>query len=424
MAVDGDTTVLMVMVDALRHDYLDPCDAPFLHALATEGSYGTLVPSFGFEPDGAYFAGLAPEECDGGAQYWLNPAERTFYATGVFGLLDRLPSAFWRRGVRQAARVLAQTLAPRRHSAVRRLASTAEIPYTLLGRFSFSLKRFAYETDYARSGTIFDALRAANRRYFFHGFPEHSVRVEHVEARYLAEERGGNDLTFLFIGDLDRVGHHFGPDSPERRAMLKRIDDALARIFAKASKYYSTVHLLTFGDHGMAHVERYLDLRGAIERAGLDPVEDSYFLDSTLARFWVTDERRRRRLVNVLNDEGGGRVLSEEDRVSYRIRWPHRHFGDVIFAAEPRVLLHPSFYCWSGQPPEGMHGYLPECSDNHSAIVLHGPRVSGLGDLGRVDMRRVFPTILDLLGLHDPVASRREELSGLIPSVPPKGRGA
>lgn len=415
----------MVMVDALRHDYVNPQDAPFLNSLSVDGVGGSLIPSFGFEPDGAYFAGLAPEECNGGAQYWLNPDERTFYGTSLLGLLARVPAPAWRRSVRFAARAIAQAMAPSEHSTVRRMATTAEIPFELLGRFSFSLKRFAHEPGYAPSPTLFDALRKAGLRYYFHGYPEHSVRIEQVEARYLREERGGHALAFLFIGDLDRIGHEYGPDSLERRAILRRIDQSLARIYSHASARYRSVHLLVFGDHGMVEVRRHLDLTAAVARAGLDLDRDAYFLDSTLARFWIDDPRRRLRLNEILEEQDGGRVLNDEARASYRILWPHRNFGDVIFAADEGVLVHPSFYCSGPRPPKGMHGYLPECRDNHSAFILHGPYARRVGEIGPTDMRRLFPTVLDLLGLEEPAHRRPPGVHSLILDPPEIGdRGA
>ena len=52
--------LVVIMVDALRHDYVGPDTTPFLHSLATAGSLRSLIPPFGFEPDYTIFAGLEP----------------------------------------------------------------------------------------------------------------------------------------------------------------------------------------------------------------------------------------------------------------------------------------------------------------------------------------------------------------------------
>lgn len=398
MALKPDKTVLMVMVDALRHDYITAEDAPFLYSLGQQGACGSLIPSFGFEPDSAYFAGLNPEECDGGTQYWRKPGERVFHLTRFFSALHAIPSAWWRKQVRRGVRLVAQLAAT--DSLTRMLAPSSEIPLEVLRHFSMPMRKLASEPGFCPAPTLFDTVRACGRRFYFHGFPAFSVRTDAVRARYLAEERGGHALAFLFLGDLDGIGHRYGPASNECRDMLRRVDAALRDIHEHAQRQYQEVALLVFGDHGMAEVRTHLDLRPAIRDARLDTHEDLFFLDSTFARFWVADASRRERLVRSLAHVRGGHVIGEEERERFRIRYPHNYFGDVIFAVDDHVLIHPSYYCTGNSPPKGMHGYLPSCRDNESAFVLHAPEALGRGNLGRLDMRRVFPTMLGLLGLE------------------------
>lgn len=402
----------MIMVDALRHDYITEEDAPFLHGLAQKGAHGSLIPSFGFEPDGAYLAGLDPEECNGGAQFWRKPGERLFRFIPPFRLLYALPIKKWRKLVRNAIRFSAQALSS--DSLTRRMASSMEIPLDMLAQFSTPMKKLACEPDFAPHSTVFDVVRANVKTTYFHGFPAFKVHTDNVSERYLNEERGGNDFAFLFLGDLDGIGHKFGPASPERRAALKKLDSALQRIHDHACKHYDEVDVLVFGDHGMADVLQTIDLRDSISRAELHPEEDAYFLDSTFARFWVKDTARRSQLLKILAEQPGGHVLTKSEKETYRIRYPHNYFGDVIFVVDNGMLVHPSFYSVSAEPLKGMHGYLPGCRDNESAFVLHTRQTIGLGDLGRVDMRRVFPTVLDMLGLKK-AAVIPHNLTSLLP---------
>lgn len=387
------------MVDALRHDYITPQDAPFLHELGQQGAKGSLIPSFGFEPDGAYFSGLNPEECDGGAQYWRNPNEQLFHLARLFGFLYRWPIPGWRKNVRRAARLLAQTLA--KDSLTQKLASTSEIPFELLEQFSTPMKKMAHEPGFSPTPTIFDVVRTNGGKFFFHGYPEFKVDSGNVIKRYLAEEHGGNHLAFLFLGDLDGIGHHYGPNSNERRTALQRLDARLKQIHEHAHHHYKYVDLLIFGDHGMAEVTQHIDLREIISRLGLDKSKDAYFLDSTMARFWIADNVRKQQLIDALDRHAGGHVLTQTEHEKYQIRYPHNYFGDVIYAVDDHALIHPSFYCSGNNPPKGMHGYLPGCRDNESTFVLYGEKARGLGNLDRIDMRRVFPTILDMLGVKN-----------------------
>lgn len=388
-------TVLMVMLDSLRHDYVRAEDAPFLHGLASDGTRGSLAPSFGFEPDGAYFAGLSPQECDGGAQFWLRPGERLFHLTPLFGALHRLPIRAWRRFVRKATRATAQMRA--NEPLPRRMSSPAFIPYDQLARFSLSLSHMPDDPRAMHGASLFDIARRRGLRTYVHCFPQFKVKTDVVRERYLAEDRGQHDFAFLFFGDLDGVGHRHGPDSQARRATLSRIDAALADIWRHARSNYDSVTMVVFGDHGMAEVRGLVDVRGAIAAAGLDVHQDAWFIDSTFARFWVADAARRERLRDALTQVRGGRLITDADRDAWQIRWPHNYFGDEIFVVDDHLLLHPSFYA-DETPPLGMHGYLPGCRDNESAFVIAGDGVPCLASRESADMRRLFHTVAALLG--------------------------
>ena len=401
MEVRRNSTVIMVMVDALRHDYITRSNAPFMHDLASSGLHGSLVPSFGFEPDGAYFSGLDPEECDGGAQYWHKPGEHVFRLLPLFRALHAIPSNSWRAMVRKMIRYTSQVLSA--DSMTRHMAPVNQIPLAMLGKFSFPMKKLASDPGFTTSYSIFDVLRKSGKTFLFHGHPAYSVRIEAVVERYLKDECGANDFAFLFVGDLDRIGHRYGPDSEQREEMLRRVDSGIGQIYARAASLYEEVHLVVFGDHGMVEVERYESLEETIRAAGLDMRKDLYFLDSTFARFWVEDPGRRAHLERLLDDLPFGRVISGADRARYRIRYPHNYFGDVLFAVDDAVLIHPSFYSTGRYPPKGMHGYLPGCRDNESAFFVASPRVGSPLAMGRMDMRRIYPTVLDLLGIMEGV---------------------
>ena len=147
----------------------------------------------------------------------------------------------------------------------------------------------------------------------------------------------------------------------------------------------------------MADVRGAVDVRSAIADAGLNVRRDSWFIDSTFARFWVPDATRRQRLREALTQVRGGRLVTDADRDAWQIRWPHNYFGDEIFAVDDHLLLHPSFYA-EDAPPLGMHGYLPGCRDNESAFLIAGDGVPQLPPREHADMRRLFHTVAGMLG--------------------------
>ena len=77
-------------------------------------------------------------------------------------------------------------------------------------------------------------------------------------------------ITTWFHG-ADRAAHRHGPDSPEVRAALREQGDALAQLVAgiEARDGFATTTLFVVSDHGMAAVERRVDLDAALRGAGV-----------------------------------------------------------------------------------------------------------------------------------------------------------
>ncbi|MFK5891825.1 MAG: alkaline phosphatase family protein [Pseudomonadota bacterium] len=400
MAKIKDKLVLMIMVDALRHDYINETDSPFLHQLSQNGTYGKLQPSFGFEPDGAYFAGLHPDECDGGAQFWHNTNETLFHYTDFFSFLFKLlPVPKWQKFIRKVIRYITQVKS--KDSLTQKMATSAFIPVKILKHFSTPMKHISSDPDFIPDKTIFDLLRKNKHTFYFHGFPEFKVHTNTVLERYLNETGGDNQFGFLFFGDLDSKGHIYGPNSKERKDELKNIDSAINKILKHSETLYGSVDLLVFGDHGMVETKNNINLTKIINEHFSSKTNDKYFLDSTLARFWIQDEKKKQEVIKLLNEHSGGHVITNKEKDQFHINYPHNYFGDIIYATECGNLIEPCFYS-DNNPPRGMHGYLDGCIDNESYFVISGPNVNNLGYIGKHDMRKVYPTILNMLDIDLP----------------------
>ena len=167
---------LVIQLDALRYDYITESDAPFLSGLQQRGFGGALTPTFGFEPDAAYFAGLYPEECDGGAHYWYAPEDSPFGFTSSFPAwldgIPEVPELILRKGVRWVAQKKS------RDPHIRCQASTARIPFRFLRYFGFPMKRLPFQPGFVQGTTIFDVLREHGIPWFYHGSPMHRVKAE------------------------------------------------------------------------------------------------------------------------------------------------------------------------------------------------------------------------------------------------------
>ena len=397
--------LILMQVDALRHDYITEGDAPFLYSLLDTGVSGSLVPTFGFEPDAAYLAGLHRDECDGGAHYWYEPEATPFGVARYLPVfLDHLPHL----SKKVFRKLLTEWV---RHTTASKYESVANIPLNVLPFVSPADKHLPYESAYLEQPTIFSLCEAHNIPWLFHASPSYPVRIDAGVERLKRALKPPMGFAFWHIGDLDAVGHRYGPNSTERRAAMRRVDAGIRDIFSHLEHLYDRISCVVIGDHGMADVHGTVDVEGALRRAGIRQEQGlAYFLDSTMARFWLFDEAMRSRVETALYELPGGTILTQKDLDRYHLNYSHNRFGDLIFQADPGILISPNYF-QGKRPIKGMHGYAPDFSDQHSAFIVHSPQVATAVQFEQpVDMRQVFPTVLRLLGLAPPEGCEIESI--------------
>jgi len=386
-----------VQIDACRSDYINKKNTPFLFSLKEEGVSGSLVPTFGFEPDAAYLAGLYPDECDGGMHFWYSPETSPFKtAQLLLRYFDGLPSIFQRFLHRLSTIFVRRTT---KSSRTRYVPSFYRIPFKLMSFFDLAEKYLLYEDKFTNGRSIFTMLRNHNKPFFFHGAPISPISTEDLY-NGLVEADHPFEFIFLHTSVLDSFGHKYGPYSDEVSSALKRVDDLIKEILTLLKKRYGDFNFVIIGDHGMTAVQTTVDIKKQIEELDLKVGKDYvYFLDSTIARFWFFNERSKQLITSVLSKIKQGHMLTEEDKNRYHLNYAHKKFGDLLFLVDPGTLIFPNF--WNNATPErGMHGYEPEYSGQQSALVIHSPFINEQRKIEHpVDMRRIFPTLVKLTGL-------------------------
>jgi len=384
---------VFVMLDACRPDYINKETTPFLHDLAFNGFSGPVKPTFGFEPDAAYLAGLFPDEADGGAQFWRKPDESPFEFTRWlpehFNRFPELPQKIIRKLIKRFAR---------RNSESPNL-STARIPFHLLNQFSMAMSHHLDHPEFLNTETLFDLLRKYEKSYIFHAAPDYRVTMEAVLDRAKKELFQPVEFAFFHIGNLDRVGHKYGPVSEEITQELTHVDKGLEHLYENVKHRFNRINMVIMGDHGMMEVNRHLNLLTQIKKRNLVNGRDFlYILDSTMARFWFYNKAVQDSVKSILSGVTGGRILTPEDHNFYHLNWPHNRFGDLIFLADPGTLIFPNHFQLT-TPVKGMHGYDPESKGQQAALIINGPGIQPRQKAAPSDMRRVFPTLCSLLKL-------------------------
>jgi predicted AlkP superfamily pyrophosphatase or phosphodiesterase len=233
----------------------------------------------------------------------------------------------------------------------------------------------------------------------FDGSTPEKKKVEQILAWLdLEPEAERPRLVTSWFRGADAAGHRFGPDAPQVWRALERQDDALGRLVAGLDEReaFESTTLLVLSDHGLAPVERQVDLHAALRKEGLRATlwGAGGFATVTIARGDEVAER----VVGVAR--GLGLEAHLRTRAPAGLRVGNPRFGDVVVLAPPGVAVVRSGLL---RPPlRGAHGYAPEEPRMGALFVAAGRGVVPGTKLGPVAAVDVAPTVLRLLELPMP----------------------
>ena len=389
--VSRKDVVLLILIDGFRHDYINPVDSPFLHALAEQNIHGIVRETFAFELRPAFFAGLQPEECDVANMFCYNPEDSIFKSVDV------------RHGDRNKILLdLRNEAAKRGYSLVKHVGSPAEIPLPLLKYFNFSEKyHTADPSSIDGHKTLFDHLRKEGKKWLWIGYPDGPGTTTEVLNEFLERAKPDHDFIYLHFSELDWAGHEGGPHSYKQKRILREIDTAVRQVYSKLNQTFKGVRSVVFGDHGQVAIKKHIDIETMLKQTGLKLEEDYiYFLDSTQARFWFFNDAARSRVTELLGEIKDGTILTNDDYERLHFRFEDNKFGELIFVVNDGVGIFPNFF-QSSSPCKGLHGYPPEVEGNWAKLII-----TGLGIEKKiehpVEMVSIFPTLLELMECEAP----------------------
>jgi predicted AlkP superfamily pyrophosphatase or phosphodiesterase len=393
----------LILIDGLRHDYLNKEDAPFLSSLEEKGIGGIVKETFAFQLRPAFFAGLYPEDCNIAHLYWYDPKDSPFWPTKY------LPEIFFslpfikRYRHRLLCKMAKKTESKKGHTASRFYASPANIPYKLLKYFAFSEKYLIYQKkSLGKHTTLFDVLRENNLDWLWVAYPTHNLKAENILEEFKKNINTKHSLVFLHFAELDWIGHKYGPFSTEQKKTLKKIDDAVQKIFSTLTNMFNNLNALIFGDHGMVRVEKFINIEEILHSLKAKPIKDYiYFLDSTQARFWFKNKKTKTEIENALKNLSEGHILTEKEKKDLHFKFDHQKFGELIFIVHDHTLIFPNFF-QNKKPEKGMHGYLPNIKGNWAKfIITDSDKTLNKIKVGNKPLELVdlFPITLNLMNL-------------------------
>jgi len=350
--------ILIFFIDALGWEIIK--DTDFLRAQLPHRFKLRTVLGYSCAAQPTILTGKIPSEHGHWAMYERTDAGSPFSWLKMFGIL---PSVVKNHGRfrRQLMKI------HRKLSGYTGYYNLYNIPYRYYGRFDICEKRDIYAPGgFDKCVGIFDLFSNRRLRYrvwtwrdpFTKAFEELNECIESLE---------GYDVLFLYTAWLDGFLHKHRKEPEQVRRGYTTVKDAVEKSIDLARKSYSDTRIILFSDHGMAPIRKIHDLWGEIKRLPLkEGVDYLPFYDSTMCRFWFSNARARKTIVDFLDTQEWGRILSAEELEKEGILFKDNRFGEIIFLCDAGNLILPSFM--GRYPVNGMHGFHPDDPDSDAVL--------------------------------------------------------
>jgi len=353
---------IYVLVDALGWEIIR--DRPFLDDLWAERRWLVTILGYSSGAIPSLLTGQTPSQHGHWNLLYRDAARSPFAWTRPLG---RLPRSLVENRV--SRRVLKSVA--RRASGYSGYFSLYDYPVAHLPQFDLTEKRDIYTPGGLDAPSIFDDLQGAGIPYESYNYHTHTdaqildlapARAASTDARVL----------FLYLSGLDHHLHFHvhEPDSVTRT--LAWYEAGLRRIWEAATRARGDVRMFVFSDHGMTPIRWTHDLRRDVDATGLTVLKDYLpAYDSTMARFWVENDRARATLTALLEDHPCGTLMSERELQRLGVWFDDGRYYHMLFLMKPGMLLSPSDM--GTVRFAGMHGYHPSEPTADAVLLATAP---------------------------------------------------
>jgi len=203
----------------------------------------------------------------------------------------------------------------------------------------------------------------------------------------------------LYYSEPDHAGHQFGPDAPETKAAVLKMDALVGKLKAGLDATGLPIDLVVVSDHGMARVEG-----GWIT---LDAFADLTGFETAGALLYGKNEEDRARVYNQLKKASPQFVAYRRKDLPAGLRYRENpRAGDpVVVATGPYAIRsHAPPAGKADTPPvAGMHGLDPRRQPQMKAsFFAAGPDMIAGKTVAPFENVNLYPWLAHLLGLNAP----------------------
>lgn len=273
------------------------------------------------------------------------------------------------------------------------------IPEKYLSSFD-SLQRSRRFTTFKGEGTpatLIDYLKS-NRIPFQYFGPPFSSFWRKPLSEIVHAIKPKSKYIFVHVVSPDLHGHKFGPEAKTTHSLIRQLDMEIETLCKNLKQKHSRAALIIHSDHGMSQVKQAIDFWDRIQKWPMTlGVDYDYFLDSTMARFWLLNKKKHNELIErIKTDLPEAKLLNDQDyRKSGMVGLDYR-FGDFFAVLPENSIILPNFY--QTKSVNGMHGY---CDGKSKGIIAWYGLNTYKNIKEEISLIDIFPTIATLLKISN-----------------------
>ena len=226
-----------------------------------------------------------------------------------------------------------------------------------------------------------------------------NARIDQVLAwLHLPAEARPHFIT-LYYDEPDHEGHQYGPDAPETKAAVMKVDKLVGKLKVGLDATGLPIDLVIVSDHGMAKVQG--------DWINLDKFADLTGFETAGSLLYGKTEQDAARVYNQLKKASSEFVVFRRKDVPGELNFRDnpREGDPVVIATGPFIIrAHgPPAGKPEAAPPLGMHGYVShKMPEMKASFYAAGPDILPGHTVRPFENVNLYPWLAHLLGLSPP----------------------
>jgi predicted AlkP superfamily pyrophosphatase or phosphodiesterase len=211
----------------------------------------------------------------------------------------------------------------------------------------------------------------------------------------LPEEKRPHLITF-YLSEPDHSAHHFGPETSEAAAAVKKVDSVVYQLTQAVNTTGLPVNFVFVSDHGMTQVDTTNPIP-APKIIDADKFKTTY--SSTMLSLYAKDKTDVKPMYEALRKSAKDYKVYLKSGMPKRLHYSAEddrmnRIGDILLLPEwPRVFS-------EKKPGMGHHGFDPrKVKDMQATFMAWGPAFNEHVTIPKFENVHVYPLITNILGL-------------------------